>query len=292
MAQVTGRGPGRYSLLQETLMRCSDISVDFRVSAPLIVCNEAHRFIVAEQAAEINIPVQPLILEPAGRNTAPALTVAALAQLDREEDPLLLMLPADHVVGNTADFHQALRTGVQLATDKFIVSFGIEPTQAATGYGYIKRDRELQTTGPDSAFLVADFIEKPEPDVAEGYLRSRKYLWNSGILMMQASVWLSAIRELQPEIYQACMTAYETGKKDDDFFRLAEQPFMDCQSNSISQSRLRDEKAYRAFRHRIKSVPYDHRTKKIPLVAQTEYAGQTCHGPQCAGVRAAQDCTD
>lgn len=214
-------------------MRCNDISVEVRLSPPLIVCNEAHRFIVAEQAAEINTPVQPLILEPAGRNTAPALTVAALAQLDREEDPLLLMLPADHVVGNTADFHQALRTGVQLATDKFIVSFGIEPTHAATGYGYIKRDRELQTTGPVSAFQVADFIEKPEPDVAEGYFRSRKYLWNSGILMMQASVWLSAIRQLQPEIYQACVTAYETGKKDDDFFRLAEQPFMDCPSNSV-----------------------------------------------------------
>ena len=137
------------------------------------------------------------------------------------------------MLGTQTDFHQALRTGVQLATDKFIVSFGIKPTQAATGYGYIKRDRELQTTGPVSAFQVADFIEKPEPYVAEGYLRSRKYLWNSGILMMQASVWLSAIRELQPEIYQACITAYETGKKDDDFFRLAEQPFMDCPSNSV-----------------------------------------------------------
>ena len=224
---------GRYSLLQETLMRCNDISVDVRVSAPLIVCNEAHRFIVAEQAAEISIPVQPLMLEPVGRNTAPALTVAALAQLDREEDPLLLMLPADHVVGNSSDFHQALKTGIQLAMDKFIVSFGIEPTQAATGYGYIKRSRKLQTTGTVSAFQVADFIEKPEPDVAEGYLRSRKYLWNSGILMMQASVWLAAIRKLQPEIYQACVKAHETGKKDDDFFRLAEQPFMDCPSNSV-----------------------------------------------------------
>ena len=143
------------------------------------------------------------------------------------------MLPADHVAGNSSDFHQALKTAVQLTIDKFIVSFGIEPTQAATGYGYIKRSRELQTTGPVSAFKVADFIEKPERDVAEGYLRSRKYLWNSGILMMQASVWLSAIRELQPEIYQACMTAYETGKKDDVFFRLAKQPFTDCPSNSV-----------------------------------------------------------
>ena len=178
---------GRYSLLQETLMRCNDISADVRVSPPLIVCNEAHRFIVAEQAAEINIQVQPLILEPVGRNTAPALT----AQLDRGENSLILMLPADHVVGNNSDFHQALKTGVQLAQDKFIVSFGIEPTQAATGYGYIKRSRKLQTTGSVSAFQVADFIEKPEPDAAEGYLRSRKYLWNSGILMMQASVWLA-----------------------------------------------------------------------------------------------------
>ena len=214
-------------------MRCNDLSVDVRVSAPLIVCNEAHRFIVAEQAAEINSPVQPLILEPAGRNTAPALTVAALAQLGQGENPLILMLPVDHDIGNTPDFYQALKTAVQLATDKFIVSFGIEPTRATTGYGYIERDEELKIPGPVSVYQVSNFTEKPDGELAEKYFLSRRYLWNSGIFMMHASVWLSAIRELQPEIYQACKKAHETGKKDDDFFRLAEQPFIRCPSNSV-----------------------------------------------------------
>ena len=147
-------------------MRCNDISVDVRVSAPLIVCNEAHRLIVAEQAAEINIPVQPLILEPAGRNTAPALTVAALAQVGLGEDPLLLMLPADHVVGNTPDFYQALKTAVQLATIK-LFSFGIAPTRATTGYGYIVRPHgegtSIRTPDPQCIIKFENFRrETPE----------------------------------------------------------------------------------------------------------------------------------
>ena len=215
---------GEHSLLQETLLRCTGMMSDVQVLPPLIVCNEAYRFIVAEQAADINVATQPLLLEPVGRNTAPALTVAAQMQLEWGEDPILLMLPADHIIKNASAFYQALNTGVGLATGKFIVAFGIQPTRAATGYGYIKHGRKIPTSGPTCAFQLTDFIEKPGKTQADEHIRSRKYLWNSGIYMVQASGWLSLVNELQPEIYQACITACKTGKTDGGVFRLAEQP--------------------------------------------------------------------
>ena len=224
---------GERSLLQETLLRCSGIATDMQVLPPLIICNEVYRFIVAEQAAEINTRGQPIILEPVGRNTAPALTVAALAQSDHEDDPVLLMLPADHLIENKAAFYQALEAGIELAKDKFIVTLGIEPARAATSYGYIERGKELKIPGPVSAFHVADYTEKPDEALAATYLRSRRHLWNSGIFMLRASVWLEAIKECQAEIYQACARAYQNGKEDNDFFRLAEQAFIDCPSNSV-----------------------------------------------------------
>ena len=227
---------GKHSLLQETLLRCAGIKTGVRVLPPLIVCNEAYRFIVAEQAAEINIPVQPLMLEPVGRNTAPALTVAALAQMERGEDTVLLMLPADHIIRKKSAFYQALETGFGLVRDNFIVVFGIQPVRAETGYGYIKCGGELQISGPDCAIQVADFTEKPSRSLAEEYLRSRKFLWNSGIYMVRASTWLAIISEAQPEIYQACITAYNARKQDDNFFRLAEQSFTDCPSASVDHA--------------------------------------------------------
>ena len=243
------------SLLQETLLRCAEIATDVQVLPPLIICNEAYRFIVAEQAAEINTRLQPIILEPVGRNTAPALTVAALAQLDQGDDPVLLMLPADHHVEDKNAFHQALEAGLELARDKFIVTFGIDPTRAATGYGYIERGEELKIPGPVSAFHVADFMEKPDEALAEKYLRSRRHLWNSGIFMLRASVWLEAIRECQAEIYQACARAYQNGKEDNDFFRLAEQAFIDCPSNSVDYAVM--EKLTRAGNAKAAVIPLD-----------------------------------
>ena len=224
---------GARSLLQETLLRCAEIATDVQVLPPLIICNEVYRFIVAEQAAEINTRGQPIILEPVGRNTAPALTVAALAQSDHEDDPVLLMLPADHLIENKAAFYQALEAGIELAKDKFIVTLGIEPARAATGYGYIERGKELKIPGPVSAFHVANYTEKPDEALAEKYLRSRRHLWNSGIFMLRASVWLEAIKECQAEIYQACTRAYQNGQEDNDFFRLAGQAFIDCPGDSV-----------------------------------------------------------
>ena len=224
---------GEHSLLQETLLRCAGLEANIQMLPTLIICNEAYRFVVAEQVAEISQRAQPIILEPVGRNTAPALTVAALAQLEQGNDPLLLMLPADHLVENKRAFQQALEVGAELAGKQFIVTLGIEPARASTGYGYIKRGRQLKIPGSSNAFQVADFTEKPGQALAAEYLRSHRYFWNSGIFMLQASVWLAAIRELREEIYLACTTAYKNGKEDNDFFRLAEQPFADCPNDSV-----------------------------------------------------------
>ena len=224
---------GERSLLQETLLRCARIVADVRVLPPLIICNEVYRFIVAKQVVEINTRVQSIILEPVGRDTAPALTVAALAQSDQGDDLILLMLPADHLIENKAAFKKALETGIELARDEFIVTFGVEPTRAVTGYGYIERGEDLKMPGHISAFHVAEFTEKPDAALAEKYLRSGRYLWNSGIFMLRASVWLEVMKELQAKIYQACATAYPNGKEDNDFFRLAEQAFIDCPGDSV-----------------------------------------------------------
>ena len=200
---------------------------------PLIICNEEHRFAVSEQAAEMSKPVQPIILEPVGRNTAPALTVAALAQSGQGQDSILLMMPADHLIENQSAFHQALEKGIELVEDKFIVIFGVEPRQAETSYGYVERGDELKTTGSAGAFHVAGFTEKPDAVLAEKYIQSRKYLWNSGIFMVQSSLWVTAMKALQAEIYQACNTAYKNGERGNGFFRLAKQAFIDCPGDSV-----------------------------------------------------------
>ena len=221
------------SLLQETLLNCVGMANGIQVLPPLIICNETYRFIVAEQAAEINTRLQSIILEPIGRNTAPALTVAALAQLSQGDDPVLLMLPSDHFIENKASFHRALKAGVKLATDRFIVTFGIEPTRAATGYGYIGRGEELNTPSTIKVFHITDFTEKPDESQATEYLHSRRYFWNSGIFMLRASVWLDAIREFREEIYQVCSRAFINGKEDNNFFRLAAWAFVDCPTDSV-----------------------------------------------------------
>ena len=168
---------------------------------------------------------------------------------------VLLMLPADHLIENKVAFYQALEAGIGLAGDKFIVTLGIEPTRALTGYGYIERGEELKIPGHVSAFHVADFTEKPDEALANKYLRSRRHLWNSGIFMLRASVWLEAIRECQAEIYQACARAYQNGKEDNDFFRLAEQAFIDCPSNSVDYAVM--EKLTRAGNAKAAVIPLD-----------------------------------
>ena len=226
---------GKHSLLQETLLRCVGMRSN-RVLPPLIVCSEAYRFTIGRQVTEIDIPVQPLILEPVGRNTAPALTLAALALLELGEDSVVLMLPADHTIKKQAAFYQALETGFSLAEDNFMVVFGIQPVRPETGYGYIRCGKKLPVSDTAYAMQVSDFKEKPPQTLAREYLHSHKSLWNSGMYMVRASAWLAMISEAQPEIYRVCVTTHETRMQGDNFYRLSEQSFTGCPSISVDHA--------------------------------------------------------
>lgn len=215
------------SLLQETLMRLKGLSRFAALENPLVICNEAHRFLVLDHLREIGTAAAAIVLEPEGRNTAPALTCAAL--MLKEQDPVLLMMPADHLVIDLESFHVAVSRGIGLAAEDSIVTFGIVPDRPETGYGYIRAGDALA----DGVFDLQEFVEKPSADVADDYVRSGNFYWNSGIFMMKASVWERAIELCQPDIYRACRDAVANGTRDGDFFRLGADGFRGCPSNSI-----------------------------------------------------------
>jgi len=223
------------TLLQETLLRISakNLGVDF-VNPPTIVCNNEHRFLVAEQLRQIDLHDSQIILEPVGRNTAPALTLAALYCAD---DPVLLVMPADHVISNCEALASAIQTGALLAQQNALVTFGVVPLQPETCYGYIRRGKALTHSDFSGAgnqpYALAEFVEKPDLPTATEYVNSGEYLWNSGMFMMKASTWLSELEKYQPEIFQACQRAYQGGKKDLDFYRVDEAAFRQCPSDSI-----------------------------------------------------------
>ena len=226
---------GENSLLQDTILRLNGLEdkesagASITVRPPLIVANEEHRFLIAEQVHQINQSFDKIILEPVGRNTAPALTLAALAAEKSGDDPILLVMPADHVIQNIDAFQSALIAGGQLAENSSLVTFGIVPDSAETGYGYIKKGTALD----GNACLIERFVEKPNKETAEEYLQSGQYLWNSGIFMMRASIWLQAINIHHPSIAEACRAAVEAGSDDVDFYRVDKQLFNDCPSDSI-----------------------------------------------------------
>ncbi len=212
---------GEETLLQQTVSRLEGID---HVAAPLVVCNEAHRFLIAEQLAAIGTEPRDIILEPLARNTAPALTLAALALTRDESDALMLVLPADHLIRDPAAFRQAIREGTALAKRGKLVTFGVVPTVSATGYGYIKR-------GDGSA--VAAFVEKPDQKTAEGYLASGGYLWNSGIFLLRAAAWLAELKQHAPAMLAACEKAFAAGVRDGAFYRIDPDAFARCPSDSI-----------------------------------------------------------
>jgi mannose-1-phosphate guanylyltransferase/mannose-6-phosphate isomerase len=216
---------GPYTLLQETAMRLNGLA---DVAAPIVVCNEEHRFLVAEQLRQIELQPQTILLEPFGRNTAPALTLAALAA-DRA-DRVLLVMPADHVIRNREVFHASVRSGYEQATAGMLVTFGIVPTHAETGYGYIRKGEDVSG---NQAFKVARFVEKPDAETARKYIASGEYLWNSGIFMVTAGRWLEHIRRFRPDIAQACDATWETRAPDMDFVRIMKEVFERCPSESI-----------------------------------------------------------
>jgi mannose-1-phosphate guanylyltransferase/mannose-6-phosphate isomerase len=221
----------RHSMLQATALRIGAGSgaKHAKVAAPIVVANEQYRFITAEQLREIDIAAQSIVLEPMGRNTAPALTVAALIARKGQLDPALLVMPADHVIVDESAFRDAIALAVPLAEQGRIVTFGIVPTSAETGYGYIEAGAAIGEVG----FDIAAFAEKPDRARAEAYFASGRYYWNSGIFLIQASVWLKAVGELQPAMLKACQAAVDQGQLDRDFLRLDRTSFEACPADSI-----------------------------------------------------------
>jgi mannose-1-phosphate guanylyltransferase/mannose-6-phosphate isomerase len=219
------------SMLQETLLRVRGIA---DVGAPLIVCNEAHRFVVAEQARQIGVVPAATILEPLGRNTAPAAALAALLAVKQgvgassHTDPVLMVLPADHVIKDVKAFHAAVTHAVAAARRGKLVTFGVVPTSPETGYGYIKRK---EGNGP--VYDVAQFVEKPDAAHAAEFLASGQYYWNSGMFVFQAQRFIAELKRLAPDILAACEAALADAQRDLDFTRIAPEEFTACRSDSI-----------------------------------------------------------
>ena len=231
---------GEHTLLQQTVQRLDGLSTLVgQVAEPMIVCNEQHRFLVAEQLRAIGHEPATILLEPEGRNTAPALTVAALASLNTGDDPLLLVMPADHVIANTGAYHAAVKTAAELAQQGALVTFGIVPTAPETGFGYIRKGAPVadEVTQPSTlspqSYLLDAFVEKPDVQTAQTYVDSGEYLWNSGMFVMKASVWVEQLSRFQPQMVEACRRALEMAVEDLDFCRLESAAFKACPSDSI-----------------------------------------------------------
>lgn len=214
---------GDATMLQATWNRVAAIAG----KSPIVVANQEHRFMAAEQLRECNVTPQALILEPIGRNTAPAIAIAALQALASGEDALLLVLPSDHVVRDDAAFHAAVGQAAIAADAGKLVTFGIVPTAPETGYGYIKAQAGTGVRGVDR------FVEKPDLATAEQYVASGEYYWNSGMFLFKASRYLRELEALQPAILAACRTALEKASRDSDFIRLDADAFAASPSNSI-----------------------------------------------------------
>ena len=214
------------TMLQETILRLSGLD---NLAEPIIICNEEHRFIVAEQCQQINITNPTILLEPIGRNTAPAIAAAAIQAQKISEDSMLLVLSADHVIKDVNEFHKAIDITFKQAQKGKLVTFGIVPTEANTGYGYIKS--AINETG--GAYQVEEFVEKPDVKTAESYLEQGNYLWNSGMFMFQANTLVDELSEHAPNIVISVIDAVRKSKQDLDFIRLDEKSFKSSPSDSI-----------------------------------------------------------
>lgn len=228
-----------HTMLQETVGRLDGLAEEhprqaIAVRDPLVVCNDAHRFLVAEQLRLMGRRAAAIVLEPKGRNTAPALTLAALVAARSGEDPVMLVMPADHNIRDEPGFRAAVADAHALARDGAVVTFGIVPSAPETGYGYIRQGAALARTdlsGP--AYALDGFVEKPDAETAQGYLASGEYLWNSGLFVLRASVWLALIERFRTEIAQAVTRTCESAASDGDFLRLDAELFAACPSDSI-----------------------------------------------------------
>jgi mannose-1-phosphate guanylyltransferase/mannose-6-phosphate isomerase len=224
---------GRETMLQDTIRRITGFAHEKAQLAltPMIVCNEEHRFLVAEQIKDMGCQDSSIILEPVGRNTAPALTVAALHAMKNDQDPLMLVMPADHAVKDLVAFHQGIARGIEPALSGAIVTFGVVADRPETGYGYIQANLHAPVAG--QVFPVIRFVEKPDRQKAETYIASGGYYWNSGMFLLQAGTWLKAMEQLQPAMLTSCIDALRRGSHDLDFLRLDRNTFSGCLADSI-----------------------------------------------------------
>jgi len=217
---------GDNTMLQETILRLNGLD---NLADPIIICNADHRFLVAEQCQQIDIESPTILLEPIGRNTAPAIAAAALQSQKISNEAVLLVLSADHVIQDIDAFHQAIKIASRQAQAGKLATFGIVPTDANTGYGYIKSSQE----NIDGAHKVEKFVEKPDLETAQTYLEQGNYLWNSGMFMFQADVLISELSEQSPNIVVSVIDAVTNATKDLDFIRLDKQAFESSPSDSI-----------------------------------------------------------
>ncbi|MDP9064361.1 MAG: mannose-1-phosphate guanylyltransferase/mannose-6-phosphate isomerase, partial [Pseudomonadota bacterium] len=215
----------QHSMLQDTVLRLAGI---VGAQAPIVVCNEAHRFAVAEQLRALNVVPSAILLEPAGRNTAPAVALAALKAQELDPEATIVVAPADHVIRDAGGFQRAAEVAAGLAKEGKLVTFGIVARAPETGYGYIRRGGGV---GP--AYPVAQFIEKPPFEVAEQFVASGDYYWNSGMFVFQASRYLQELRAFAPDILDASLAAFGAAKADLDFVRIDKAAFEACRGESI-----------------------------------------------------------
>ncbi|MBU0911456.1 MAG: mannose-1-phosphate guanylyltransferase/mannose-6-phosphate isomerase [Gammaproteobacteria bacterium] len=228
---------GEHSMLQETVLRLKGL----KHLPPMVICNEDNRFITAEQIKQLqsdpNLKQAQILLEPVGRNTAPAIALAAFTAVAKGEDPLLLVLAADHVIRNIPAFHAAVATAERLAETGKLVAFGIKADHPETGYGYIRRGDAVSAGSSadtvEESYTVAAFVEKPDAATAESYLASGEYYWNSGMFLFKASRYLTELKLHRPDIYQACEKAVSELTADLDFIRIHKEAFLACPDDSI-----------------------------------------------------------
>jgi mannose-1-phosphate guanylyltransferase len=222
-------GTGGETLLQQTQQRLEGLP---GLASPLLICNEDHRFVVAEQMRQIGVSPAAILLEPLGRNTAPAVAVAALQATAGGQDPLLLVLAADHVIRDAAQFRATVEVGVPAAQAGQLVTFGIVPLGPETGYGYIEASQPLQAelTAP---VPISRFVEKPDLATAEQFLTTGRFTWNSGMFLFKASAILAELERLAPEVVSACRSAMEHESPDLDFLRLEREAFTSCPSVAL-----------------------------------------------------------
>ncbi|MCA8027117.1 mannose-1-phosphate guanylyltransferase/mannose-6-phosphate isomerase [Burkholderia cepacia] len=219
---------GDQTLVQQTASRLQHIP---GAAAPIVVTNNEQRFLVAEQLRQVNITPSSIVLEPVGRNTAPAIAIAALLALHESPDALLLVLPSDHVILNEPAFIAAANEAATIAADQHLVTFGITPTEANTGFGYIRRGPAI--ADGKQVYKVDAFVEKPDAPTAERFLNDGNYSWNSGMFMLKASTYMEELHRHAPEIARHAELAFESAKRDNDFLRLDAEAFAACPNVSI-----------------------------------------------------------